>query len=335
METIVPAILSSITAFAIIMYVILDGMDLGIGILFPWIPSKEHREIMMSTIAPVWDGNETWLVLGAATLYGGFPLAYSTLLPTLYMPIMMMLVSLIFRGVAFEFCFKALHRSRPLWDFAFATGSLIAAFCQGIILGTFVQGYAANPLSDYSAYIWFTPFAILTGIALIFGYLLLGTTWLINKTEGALQATAFHVAKITLLIVGLAMIIVSLFTPFVDPHVTKRWFSFPNFFVLAPLPILTFITGLYLWHCLQQAREKLPFLLSIGLFLLSFIGLGISVWPYLIPHSTTLWQAAAPLKSQVTLLIGLTLLLPILVSYTLYSYRVFRGKVTSADIHHY
>lgn len=335
METIVPVILGSIAAFAIIMYVILDGMDLGIGILFPWIPSKHHRDIMMSTIAPVWDGNETWLVLGAATLYGGFPVVYSTLLPTLYMPIMMMLVALIFRGVAFEFRFKAHDRSRPLWDFAFSAGSLMATFCQGIMLGTFVQGYETHTLANYGAYVWFTPFAILTGIALVFGYLLLGSTWLVGKTAGDLQKTVYHVAKVALVLVGCAMVVVSLFTPFVDAGVTARWFSFPNLLILAPLPLSTLGIGIYLWRCLQHQQEKPPFFLSIALFLLGFLGLAISVWPYLIPHVTTLWEAAGPLKSQITILIGLAILLPVLVGYTLYSYRVFRGKVTSADIHHY
>ena len=335
METIIPMALGGVVAFAIIMYVILDGMDLGIGILFPWIPSEDHRDIMMSTIAPVWDGNETWLILGAAALYGGFPVAYSTLLPLLYMPILLMLIALIFRGVAFEFRFKAHNRSRPVWDFAFSAGSLLATFCQGVMLGTFVQGYEAHTLTHYSAYVWFTPFSIVTGIALVFGYLLLGSTWLVGKTEGDLQKTLYHVSKITLLLVGCAMAVVSLFTPFVNQTITARWFSFPNTLILAPLPMATLAVGVYLWRCLQRQQEKPPFFLSILLFLFAFLGLVISVWPYLIPHVTTLWQAAAPVKSQIAILMGLVFLLPLLVGYTLYNYRVFRGKVTSAEIHHY
>jgi cytochrome d ubiquinol oxidase subunit II len=282
MNTYLPVIWAGIIFFGIIMYVILDGFDLGIGILFPWIDSHQHRDIMMNSVAPVWDGNETWLVLGGAALYGAFPLVYSTLLPILYMPIMVMLAALIFRGVAFEFRFKA-HKSRFLWDVAFTAGSTMAAFCQGLILGTYIHGYTSNPsyyVLDYY-YVWFSPFSIMTGIAVVVGYALLGATWLIMKTEGELQKEMYHVAKI--LLIG-----ISFFT----------------------------------------------FLVSVWLFIFSYIGLGISVWPYLIPRSITIWQGAANPSSMLFLLVGTLILLPLLLGYSIYAYRVFRGKVTHEQGYH-
>jgi cytochrome d ubiquinol oxidase subunit II len=227
-----------IISFAIIMYVLLDGFDLGIGILFPWVKNTEYRDVMMSTVAPVWDGNETWLVLGGASLYGAFPVAYSTLLPILYMPLMIMLAALIFRGVAFEFRFKA-HRSRFIWDTAFALGSTLAAFTQGVILGTFVQGYGETLPATISPYQWLTPFSALTGMAVVTGYALLGSTWLIAKTVGDLQDKMFHAAKILLFFVACFLLIVSIWTPMIDPQVMARWFSIPNIFYLSPLPTAT------------------------------------------------------------------------------------------------
>jgi cytochrome d ubiquinol oxidase subunit II len=335
MNTYLPVIWAGIIFFGIIMYVILDGFDLGIGILFPWIDSHQHRDIMMNSVAPVWDGNETWLVLGGAALYGAFPLVYSTLLPILYMPIMVMLAALIFRGVAFEFRFKA-HKSRFLWDVAFTAGSTMAAFCQGLILGTYIHGYTSNPsyyVLDYY-YVWFSPFSIMTGIAVVVGYALLGATWLIMKTEGELQKEMYHVAKILLIGISFFTFLVSVWTPFVDPAVMQRWFSLPNFFYLLPLPLLTIGAVLYAAYALQQRFEKTPFIMSVCLFIFSYIGLGISVWPYLIPRSITIWQGAANPSSMLFLLVGTLILLPLLLGYSIYAYRVFRGKVTHEQGYH-
>lgn len=308
------------------MYVLLDGFDLGVGILFPWIKQSEYRDIMMSTVVPVWDGNETWLVFGAAALYAAFPIAYGILLPTLYMPIMILLVALIFRGVAFEFRFKA-HKSQFIWDIAFAAGSIVAAFMQGIILGTFVKGYGDHLPLSHVAYHWLTPFTFFTGVAVVCGYALLGATWLIVKTEGILQERMFKAAKVLLLIVAFFLVSVSIWTPVVEPQVMDRWFSLPNFFYLSPLPILTIAIVFYNFYCLHQQKERLPFILTIALFVFAYIGFCISAWPYIVPHALPVWEAAAPPSTLKFILVGAVIILPILLIYTIYSYHVFRGKV--------
>lgn len=317
---------ATIISLIIMMYVLLDGFDLGVGILFPWIKQSEFRDIMMSTVVPVWDGNETWLVFGAAALYAAFPIAYGILLPTLYMPIMILLVALIFRGVAFEFRFKA-HKSRFIWDIAFAVGSILAAFIQGIILGTFVKGYGTHLPLSHSSYHWFTPFTIFTGVAVVFGYALLGATWLIIKTEGILQERMYNAAKILLPLVVFFLVSVSIWTPIVEPQVMYRWFLLPNFYYLSSLPILTILLVFYNFYCLQKKKERLPFILTIGLFVFSYIGFCISAWPYIIPHVLPVWEAAAPPSTLKFILVGAAIILPILFIYTLYSYHVFRGKV--------
>ncbi len=322
-----------IISFAIIMYVVLDGFDLGIGILFPWVKDHHHRDIMMSTVAPVWDGNETWLVLGAASLYASFPLAYSTLLPALYMPIMVMLAALIFRGVAFEFRFKA-QRSRVIWDWAFAAGSTLAAFSQGLILGTFVQGYGDTLPLQVSAVHWLTPFSVMTGLAVVGGYALLGATWLIMRTVGELQQQMFKAAQRLLMMIVLFLIAVSLWSPLLSPYIFDRWFKLPDFYYLAALPLLTAAVVFYNFYCLHKKREVWPFVLSVGLFIFSYLGFCISSWPYIIPHAVTIWDAAAPPSSLKFTLIGFCILLPVLLGYTAYSYRVFRGKITSGEGHY-
>lgn len=326
-EVILPLVWAGIVAFVVIMYILLDGFDLGIGILFPWIPDKKHRDTMMNSAAPIWDGNETWMILGAAVLYGAFPIAYSTLLPALYMPIMIMLIALIFRGVSFEFRFKA-DKSLFLWDVGFSVGSTVAAFCQGIILGTYLQGYADTSLANIGGYyVWFTPFSIMTGIAVVFGYALIGSTWLIMKTKGELQNEMFLAARNLLFIVCIFLIIVSAWTPFVDPSVMQRWFSLPNFFILLPLPVITAIVAFFMFYAIHGHEETLPFLLSIALFLCAYLGLIISVWPYIIPHRIDIWEAAANTKTLLFLLAFTGVLIPILVAYNAYAYYVFRGKV--------
>lgn len=321
---------AGLISFVIIMYVVLDGFDMGVGILFPFIRNRESRDIMMSTISPVWDGNETWLVLGGASLYSAFPMAYSTLLPLLYMPIMIMLAALIFRGIAFEFLFKA-HKSRFLWDISFAGGSILAALAQGVILGTFIKGYGTHFPITMSSYHWLSAFSVMTGIAVVFGYALLGSTWLIMKTTGKLQDQMFRAAKFLLVIVSFFLLLVSVWTPIMMPSVFERWFSTPNIFYLAPFPILTGILILYNFYCLQKKYEFLPFFLSIGLFIFAYVGFCVSDWPYIIPHAVTIWDAASPPSSLKFTMVGMVILLPILLGYTAYSYRVFRGKVTKAE----
>lgn len=238
-NTLLPIIWAGLIAFGVIIYVILDGFDLGIGILFPWVRNHEHRNRMINSVAPVWDGNETWLVFGGATLYGAFPLAYSTLLPALYMPIMVMLGALVFRGVAFEFRFKS-YKSRFLWDLAFSGGSTAAAFCQGLILGAFIEGKILNTALAGS-FAWLTPFSIMTGLAVVCGYALLGATWLIMKTEDELQQDMYQYARLLLILVGFFMALVSLWTPAMYIDIRQRWFSLPNFIYLLPLPIISLV----------------------------------------------------------------------------------------------
>lgn len=334
-QTIITLVLAGIVAFAILMYVWLDGFDLGIGILFPFVKDDHERDIMISIILPVWDGNETWLVLGGASLYGAFPVVYSTLLPTLYLPLFLMLIALVFRGVAFEFRHYA-KRTRNLWNYCFALGSTIAAFCQGLVLGTFVQGYTTTTGALQSNYHWLSWFSVTTGIAVVCGYVLLGSTWLISKTHEELQAHMYRIAKRFLFIVAAFMALVSLWTPFIDPHIMDKWFSWPNALYLSPLPILSAAAAIMLWFKLRkQQDDQHPFYFVLALFLFAFVGFGISVWPYIIPRTITVWEAAAPLKSQIFILVGLGVVLPFILAYTLYSYKVFKGKVTNGHAIHY
>jgi cytochrome d ubiquinol oxidase subunit II len=330
---IVTFLLGSILSFAIFMYVLLDGFDLGVGILFPFVTTNEHRKTMVAAIVPVWDGNETWLVLGAATLYGAFPVAYSTILPTVYMPIIIMLAALVFRGISFEFMAHS-KKTLRLWQSFFCMGSAVATFCQGLILGTFVHGYSANTLATSTAYHWLTPFNITTGIAVMCGYALLGSTWMLRKTEGVLQEKMYSFAKATAILVFLFMVVITLWTPQVDINIVTRWFSIPNIYLLMPLPLLTLVCFAWLWRQLNSRVEKTPFYLSMLIFLFAYVGLAMSVWPFIIPHIVTVWQAAAPLNSQLFILCGLLVLVPVLCIYTAYAYHVFRGK-TNAEEDHY
>ena len=325
---------AGLIAFAVLAYIILDGFDLGIGIMSPFIKKKEDRETAMNTIAPIWDGNETWLVLGGGGLFAVFPLAYSIILPALYMPIILMLLGLIFRGVAFEFHWRA-KKSQHLWDKGFAIGSLVAALCQGIALGALVQGIAVDG-RDYAGgwWDWLTPFSLTTGIALAVGYVLLGATWLNMKTTGSLQKQSLSIAKIA----GLATFgfigLISLWMVFIEQQYLHRWFDTPNIYYLSVIPILVLIVGVSLFLALKKKREVSPFFLSISLFLLSYIGLAVSFFPNLVPPSISLWQAAAPDSSLKFLLVGAAFLLPIILAYTTYAYWVFRGKVKEGEAYH-
>lgn len=323
-----PIIFAILLAFIILMYVILDGFDLGIGILFPFTATEKERDTMMNSIAPIWDGNETWLVFGGAMLYGAFPKVYGLLLPILYMPIMLMLIALIFRGVSFEFRFKAI-RSKALWNWAFSISSIAATFFQGVILGAFVQGFSIDEsLMTINDRHWLTPFSLCTGMALVCGYALLGATWMIIKSSGRLQRKMIHYARGLLVLVCLFMIFVSIWTPLHSEEIFHRWYSIPNVFFLAPLPLLALFSVYQIWQGLDSKSEYKPFLFSIMVFLCAYMGIAISVYPYLIPHQLTIWEAAAPDSTLSFILVGVIIMLPILLAYTLYAYYLFRGKTT-------
>ena len=325
---------AGIIAFGVFMYVLMDGFDLGVGILFPTAPSNRDRDTMMNTVAPIWDGNETWLVLGGAALFGAFPLAYGVLLSGLYIPLLVMLIALVFRGVAFEFRFKA-RTSRYLWDISFSVGSIVATFAQGVALGAFIQGLKVeNGAYAGGTFDWLTPFSMLTGAAMIPGYALLGATWLVWKTEGALQDWAHETAKRQLLLVILFMGAVSLGTPYLNGEIADRWFSWPNIAFLAPVPIAVAATAGTLYLHLKRRAELSPFVLSMFLFWLGYSGLAISIWPNIVPPSIDIWQAASPAKTQGFMIWGFVVLIPIILAYTAYSYWVFRGKVGKDDNYH-
>jgi cytochrome d ubiquinol oxidase subunit II len=323
-----------ILGVAVFMYVLLDGFDLGVGIMAPFAANEDARTLIMNSVAPIWDGNETWLVLGGIGLFAAFPLAFAIIIPAMYFPILVMLLGLIFRGVAFEFRLKA-HKSRFLWDHAFFWGSLIATFAQGIVLGSFVQGFEVkdNQFAG-SVYDWFRPFPLAVGAGLVFGYILLGSTWLVMKTEGTVQYWARAWSRFSLVGVIAFIAMVSIWTPFLDPRIAARWFTWPNLAYLAPLPLATAAIAVWLWISLDKAREVAPFFAAIGLFLMCFLGLGISLWPNIVPHTISLWNASGSPKSQAFLLIGTLFLLPIIIVYTGWSYYVFRGKVKADTGYH-
>lgn len=323
-----PLIWAGLIAFAVLAYVVLDGFDLGIGMLFPLFKDEKDRDVMMNSVAPVWDGNETWLVLGGGGLLAAFPLAYAVILPALYAPLIAMLLGLIFRGVAFEFRWRT-TRAKPVWDWSFAIGSFVATLMQGIALGGLIQGIkVADRAYAGGWWDWLTPFSLLTGVSLVIGYTLLGACWLIIKTDGALQDRCYLLAR-RLSVLLVAMIgLVSLWTPFLDAQFLSRWFTWPNIVITAPMPILVLVVAGILWRGLHDhRREKTPFIAALSLFVLSYIGLGISFWPLMVPPSITFYDAAAPDSSLGFLLVGAVILLPIILAYTAYAYWVFRGKV--------
>jgi cytochrome d ubiquinol oxidase subunit II len=326
---------ATIMALAVFMYVLLDGFDLGVGILYPLAPSTEARTLMMSSVAPVWDGNETWLVMGGAGLFAAFPVAFAVLMPALYFPILLLLLGLIFRGVAFEFRFKAGKR-RTLWSASFFLGSLVASFAQGVILGNYIHGFeVADGRYVGSSWDWMKPFALVTGLGVVAGYALLGATWLVLKTEGELQAWARRMSRFALLATGLFILAVSVYSPFVHERVYERWLSGWQWAALAPLPIATLALFWLVARGLKRGRAQVgPFLGALGIFLLCYLGLGISLFPYVVPHQITLHEAAAVPQAQAFLLIGTLLLLPIILGYTGWSYWVFRGKVTQPVGYH-
>jgi cytochrome d ubiquinol oxidase subunit II len=329
-----PLIWAGLIAFAVIAYVILDGFDLGVGILFPFMPDEAHRDQMMNSVAPVWDGNETWLVLGGGGLFAVFPLAYSIMMPALYAPVIALLLGLVFRGVAFEFRWKT-KRGKFLWDWAFAGGSTIAALAQGIALGALVQGIPVEGRAYAGGWWdWLTPFSLVTGVAVVIGYTLLGATWLVLKTTGEVQERAYRYAHTTGLATLALIGLVSLWTPFLNPDFMGRWFAWPQIVFVAPVPLLVAAAAWVLLRGLKQRNESHPFVASLVMFVLCFVGLLISFFPYLVPTSVTLWEAAAPEKSLAFLLTGAAVLIPLILGYTAYSYWVFRGKVDTAGGYH-
>ena len=325
-----------IIVFATLMYIVMDGFDLGIGMLFSVVHDGEERDVMVNSVAPVWDGNETWLVLGGAGLFGAFPLAYAVITDALVIPLTAMLIGLIFRGVAFEFRFKAVPSHRIFWDYAFAGGSLLATFSQGIVVGAFINGFAvADRRFAGSTLDWLTPFNLFCGLGLVVAYLLLGTTWLIMKSEGALQQRMRSASRQLLVALLAVFAVISLWTPLAHPAIAARWFSLPNLYFLLPVPLLVILVSGWLWRTLHQRdRHVSPFTLTLGLVFLGFSGLGISIWPHIIPPAITLWQAAAPPQSQGFMLVGALLIIPVILGYTCWSYYVFRGKVQPGEGYH-
>ena len=323
-------------ALAVFLYVALDGFDLGIGILFVAVDGKEDRDVMMNTVAPVWDGNETWLVLGGAGLLAAFPLAYSVILSAFYLPLILMLVGLIFRGVAFEFRFKVPAGKRRMWDKAFAGGSLLATLCQGVTLGAFLNGI---PMRDGAyaggAFDWLTAFSVFVALALVVAYALLGSSWLVMKTEGPLQArmrrASGRLSWVLLAVIGA----ISVWTPLEHPAIADRWFSMPNFLWFAPVPVLVLAAFWNFHRALgRESSQATPFVMTLSIVFLGYSGLGISLWPNVIPPSTSIWAAAGPPQSLGFALVGALLIIPVILMYTAWSYWVFRGKVRHGDGYH-
>lgn len=332
--TLLPVIWFGVIAFGVLMYVLMDGFVLGIGILAPFAENDQQLDQMMNTAAPIWDGNETWLVLGGAGLLAAFPKAYAIILSGLYLPVLLMLIALVLRGVSFEFRFKA-HTSKHLWGTCFAAGSIAAAFAQGLILGVIVEGM---PLHEGrylgGAFSWFSPFSMLTGVAVVFGYALLGSTWLIMKTDDGLQNIVYALTRPLVAVVVAFMGLVSASLPFLNSRIMERWFDSGHFIWLSPVPLLALINAVLLWRAVMRRAEYAPFILALTFFALGFAGLILGVWPNLLPPDLSIWQAAAPPSSQGFVLVGTLIMMPAVLAYTWWSYSVFRGKVAANSGYH-
>lgn len=329
----VTAVCALLIVLGMMLYVILDGFDLGIGIIFPFAPDDESKNKMMSSIAPVWDGNETWLIYGGGILFAAFPTAYSILLPALYIPLMLLIFALMFRGVAFEFRLKA-KKSRWIWDYSFTFGSILAAFSQGLILGSVIEGFKVTDMQfSGNSFDWLTSFSITTGFGVVFGYALLGAGWTVLKTENQTKEWAKNIIKPLNVMLGLFILMVSIKTPLEYPQIAQKWFSFPNFWLLLPIPIITFFCWFKIFDSLSKNKDHQPFILTIAIFILSFIGLGYSLWPYIIVNNLTIWDLAAPDKSLQLVFITLMISFPIVLGYTIFVYKLFKGKVL--DHHNY
>jgi cytochrome d ubiquinol oxidase subunit II len=330
-----PLTWAAIILFGIMMYVVLDGFDLGLGILYPFFRNKDERDVIMNTVAPVWDGNETWLVLGGAGLMAAFPLAYAVILSALSLPLILMLLALVLRGVAFEFRFKAHEHERHFWDKAFIGGSIAATFFQGVVLGAYIRGipvaggsYAGGSLD------WISPFSLFTGIGLLVTYALLGSTWLIMKTDGVLQLRAYRFTGwLTWKLLGV-IVVVSVWTPLADAAIMARWFSLPNLLWLSPVPLLVVASAWLLLRSISRKAQSVPFLVTLALVFLGYSGLGISLWPNIVPPAISIWQASSPPESQGFALVGALFVVPVILAYTVWAYYVFRGKVKHGQVYH-
>ena len=330
-----PLIWAGFIAIGITLYVLLDGFSLGVGILFPFAKPGDDRDLMMASVAPVWDGNQTWLVGGGAALFAAFPKAFNLLTTALYLPLMIMLVALVFRGVAFEFRFKSKNRS--FWNKAFIGGSTVAAFCQGLVLGTYVQGFEYDGtrlvISDLG---FLTPFSIIVGFGVVLAYAMLGACWLILKTEGQLQQQAYLWARRLLWPVVIMVAVVSIWTPLLVPEIAELWFAVPNIILLSPIPIWTGVLVLVFYWLLtrQKGHDGLPFAVCVGIYLMTLTGLGVSLWPYVVPRALTIWDVAAPANSLLFVMVGVLLIVPVILVYTAHAYYVFRGKANTDDVYH-
>ena len=326
-----------VIAFAVFVYVVLDGFDLGLGMLFAVEPDRTSRDVMMNSVAPVWDGNETWLVLGGGGLFAAFPLAYATILPALYAPLVAMLLALVFRGVAFEFRWRT-ERWRPVWDVAFILGSTVATFSQGVALGAFLQGIDVDLAARAYAggwWDWLTPFSITCGVAVVAGYCLLGATWLVMKTDGAIQDRMRRRAWVFGLATVGFMGIVSLWTPFLQDGYFARWFVGWGWAKAAVVAGSVLFTAYMMFRSLTvHHHEYRPFVLALFLFALGFVGLGVCVFPYIVPTAVTIWEAAAPRNAQIFMGVGAAILVPIILGYTAFAYWVFRGKIDPETGYH-
>jgi cytochrome bd ubiquinol oxidase subunit II len=322
-----------IIAFAVFAYVVMDGFDLGIGILFPTFSVGRERDRAMNSIAPVWDGNETWLVLGGGGLFAAFPLAYAVILPATYPLIIAMLLGLVFRGVAFEFRWRD-PAHRGFWDAAFTGGSLVAALAQGMTLGALLQGIdVVNRAYAGSWWDWLTPYTLLTGLGTVAGYALLGSTWLIWKLDGDEQAHARKLAvrsgAATIMLMGA----VSLYNITLNAQYAAHWLTAPEIYYVAPVPVVTAIIAFSLLRAITREGNSRPFWLAIALFFLGMSGLGVTIWPYVVPPGVTIWDAAAPERSQIFMLVGVAITMPLIIAYTVWAYWVFRGKVADEGFH--
>jgi cytochrome bd ubiquinol oxidase subunit II len=326
-----PMLFALVLAFGVAMYVVMDGFDLGLGVLFPWAPSDADRDAMMNSIAPIWDGNETWLVLGGTLLIAAFPVAYATLLPAFYVPLVVMLFALIFRGLAFEFRFRA-ERFRFLWDWAFCGGSAVAAFCQGLVLGALIDGVPVEHERFAGAAMGFiSGFAVVSGLGVVAGYTLLGAAWLILKTGGTTAEFGRRAARPALLVTLGFVAVISVWTPLTHPQIWQRWFSLPNFLFLWPVPFVTALVAWVIWRSIGSRNEWVPFLFSIALFLLALSGLGISLFPYAVPWQITIWQAASSTPTLEFVGVGVLVIVPIILAYLTYAHWIFRGKVRAGE----
>jgi cytochrome bd ubiquinol oxidase subunit II len=334
LEYTLPVIWALVIGVSVALYVVLDGFDLGIGILFPFFKNEAERDLVMNSVAPFWDGNETWLVMGGVGLWVAFPKAYAVVLPAVYLPVIVMLLALIFRGVAFEFRWVA-KPHHHLWDISFAAGSTLAAFAQGVVLGAVLQEiHVENGQFAGGAVDWLTPFSLMCGFALVAGYALLGATWLMMKTGGEVEQRARRMGVPLLFCLLGFILLVSLWTPLHIARIAERWFSVPNFYLLSQVPLATLLLAWLCWHGIRKNRSILPFASAVGLFLLAYAGLVVSNAPYLVPPSITLWEAAAHPSSQLFFLIGATILLPLILAYTVLVFWLFRGKVQPGEGYH-